>query len=58
MPVVEQVIDPVFLRLDGVIDGAEAGYKEVRYSQLDATGGPLVGTYLSGHLNRRFLCEL
>jgi hypothetical protein len=58
MTVIEKKVDPMLLWLDGVIDGARTGYLQIGDAQLEATRSAFVRTYLSGHLNRRFLCEL
>jgi hypothetical protein len=57
MPVIQEKIDAVFLWLDWVIDRAGAGHRQFGYAQLISTWRSRVRTYLSGHLDRRFLCE-
>src|SRR5215217_2652807 len=58
VPAVQEEIDPVLLRLNWVIDRARPRYLEVRNRELYPSGSAFVRTYLSGHLNRRFLCKL
>jgi hypothetical protein len=58
LTVIQQEIDAVLLRLDGIVDWARAGNREIRDTELIAAWSPLVRTYLSGHLDRRFLGKL
>src|SRR5262249_26357997 len=57
VPVVEQEIDSVLLRLHGVVDRAHADNCETRHAQFVPAGRARLGAHLTRHMDGRFECK-